>query len=601
MELVRFLRRLLREQPYRFTFSVLALGVVGLLEGIGVAALVPLFDLMNGSASADSGTIGNAMRTFFGALHIPYNLLSVLLFVIFFIVAQQVANIGQQKLVWGSIYKFQASLRDRLYEGIFRASWPFFVMEKTGDLINSLAMEADRAAQAYSYLNQMLGAILVVIVYAVLALFLSWQMTLLIVVVGGGLVFFLRKRVSRGTVFGRAVTELNADVQNEALENIAGAKLVKGCAAEDVTVSRFRSFVDRLASQQYRMQMNTAWLKAFYDTGSILAVLLGSFVAITRFDMKFTSLVVFLLVFYRVSPRVSTIQLLQHNVLAFVPAVDRIDELTEKANSYAESSGTRTLGRLQHGVVFDHVGFAYEEGKQVIAEMDLKVRTGKTTAIVGPSGAGKTTVVDLLMRLVLPQTGDVTADGVPMADLDVADWRRRIGYVAQDAVMFHATVGENIAWGRPGASREEVERAAELAFAHDFIGQLPQGYDTVVGDRGMRLSGGQKQRIALARALVRDPEILILDEATSALDAESERKIQQAIEKLAESVTIVIVTHRLATVKGVDYIYVLEAGRVVEEGAWDELVGKRGRFFELKQLQDLDEGRDVPEGVVKHV
>ena len=276
MELVRFLRRLLREQPYRFTFAVLALGVVGLLEGAGVAALVPLFDLMSGSKTDNSGTIGLAMHLLLSALHIPYALLSVLLFVIFFIVAQQVANIGQQKLVWGSIYKFQAALRDRLYEGIFRASWPFFVMEKTGDLINSLAMEADRAAQAYSYLNQMLGAILVVIVYGALAVLLSWQMTVLIVIVGAFLVFFLRRRVSQGTVFGRAVTELNADVQNEALENIAGAKLVKGCAAEDVTVSRFRSFVDRLANQQYRMQMNTAWLKAFYDSGSVMAVLLGS-------------------------------------------------------------------------------------------------------------------------------------------------------------------------------------------------------------------------------------------------------------------------------------------------------------------------------------
>lgn len=587
MTLRGFMRRIFKEQPYRFTLAVVALGVVGLLEGVGVAALVPLFDLMSGKSSG--GTVVTFVRVALQFLHLPYTLFTVLLLVLSFIVAQQVATLAQARLAWGSNYRFQAALRDRLYGAIFHSGWPFFVRQKTGDLINALTLEADRASQAYAHLNQMLGAVLVIVVYAGLAVFLSWQMTLLIVVVGGTLAFFLRHRVSRGTSFGQSLTDLNADVQNEALENIAGAKLVKGCAVEEPTIGRFRNLVAQIAHQAYRVQMNGAWLRAFYDSGSVVAVLLGAFIAITRLHMPFSNLVVFLLIFYRVSPRISNVQILQHNVLAYAPAVDRIDELTETARSYAESSGTRKLGKLSTGVVFDRVGFAYEAGKQVIDNLSLHVEKGRTTAIVGPSGAGKTTVVDLLMRLVLPQSGEVTADGVSMAELDVHDWRRRIGYVAQDAVMFHASVRDNIAWGRPDAERGDVERAAELAFADEFIRQLPQGYDTVVGDRGMRLSGGQRQRIALARALARDPEVLILDEATSALDAESERKIQQAIEKLAESMTIVVVTHRLATVKIADHIYVLDGGRVVEEGSWQELTELHGRFYELKKLQDVEE------------
>lgn len=581
-----FVKRLLKEQPVRFSLAVLALALVGLLEGIGVAALVPLLDLMSGQPA--TGTVSAAIGAILAFFHVPYTLVTVLALVVLIILAQQATTLAQSKIVWGSIYRFEGDLRKRLYDAVFQAGWPFFVSEKTGALLNALTVEATRASTAYSYLNQMLGAALVVAAYALVALVISPEMTLVIVVVGGLLAFVLRGRVSRGTKYGLEVTELNGDVQNEALENIAGAKLVKGCAAEGTTLRRFGTLTDRLANLQYRVQMNQAWVKAFYDSASIIAVLLGAYLAVTRFGLKTSSLVVFLLIFYRVSPRLSNIQLLQHNMLAFLPALDNIDEHTAHAETMEERTGTRTLPSFERDIVFAGVDFAYEDEKWVVRDLDITIRRGATTAIVGPSGAGKTTIVDLVMRLVLPLHGSATVDGVPMAELDVADWRRRIGYVAQDAVMFHATVRENIAWAKPGATDAEVERAATLAYAHDFITELPAGYETIVGDRGMRLSGGQRQRIALARALVREPEILILDEATSALDAESEAQIQSAIEHLSSQVTILIVTHRLATVKIADEIYVLDGGRVAEHGSWSELTSTHGRFFELKQLQDLE-------------
>jgi ABC-type multidrug transport system fused ATPase/permease subunit len=586
MTLWGFVRRLLREQPLRFSLAVGALVVVGLLEAVAVGALAPLLDLMGGGTGA-TGTVGGVIHGAFVFAHLPYTLVSVLLFVLLLIVLQQSVNIVQQKIVWGSIYRFEARLRQRLYGSVFSAGWPFFVSEKTGSLMNALTAEATRASTAYNYLNQMIGAAIIVVVYGALALVISRPMTLLIVIVAGLLAFSLRGRVQRGTKYGLAVTDLNVEVQNEALENISGAKLVKGCAAEKVTVDRFSGLADRLSHQQYKMQMNAAWLKAFYDSASLSVVLVGAYFAVTRFGMEATALPVFLLIFYRVSPRLSNVQLLQNGVLAYLPALDTIDDHTQRAEAMVETSGSRKLKHFSKAIVFEGVGFAYEPGQPVIHDLNLTIACGKTTAIVGPSGAGKTTVIDLVMRLVLPQSGQVAVDGVPLADLDVADWRRRISYVAQDAVMFHTSVRENIEWGRPGASAEEIERAARLAFAHDFVTQLPEGYDTIVGDRGMRLSGGQKQRIALARALVRDPEILILDEATSALDAESETQIQSAIEKLSESITILIVTHRLATVRIADHIYVLDKGRLVEQGTWHSLTQKHGRFYELQLLQDV--------------
>ena len=581
------MRRLLREQPVRFSLAVLALGLAGFFEGLGVAALVPLLNLLSG-ANAAPDKLSRWITAALNAIGLPFNLLTALSVILVLVVLQQFFTLLQQRVVFGSIYKFEADQRTGLYHAVFDSSWPFFVQSRVGDLVNALTLEASRAAMAYSYLNQMLGAVIVVLIYLCLAFALSWQMTAVVAIVGGVLAYGLRGRVARGMKFGLNVTDLNGQLQGESIESIGGAKLVKGCAAEQTAEARFDSISHRLASEQYHLQMNAALVRAFYDTVSVSVVISGVYFAVTNFGLRLSELVVFLLIFYRVSPRLSNIQMLQHNVLAFLPALDNVDALRVTAAQLREEGGSKKLPPLSDGIRMRGVTFAYEAEKPVIQGIDLDIARGKMTAVVGPSGAGKTTIIDLVMRLILPDTGEASVDGVAMADLDLPDWRRRIGYVAQDSVLFHSTIKENIGWANEGASDEQIREAAKLAYADEFIRELPDGYDTVVGDRGMRLSGGQKQRIALARAIARKPEILILDEATSALDAESEAKIQDAIAHLATSMTILVVTHRLATVQDADYIYVLEAGKVVEQGSWDSLVSLHGRFDELRKMQALD-------------
>lgn len=587
MSIWAFIRRLLREQPVRFSLAVITLGLAGFFEGLGVAALVPLLNLLSGT-SGTPDKLSTWISAGLKSIGLSFTLLTALSVILVLVFLQQLFTLLQQRIVWGSIYKFEADQRVGLYRAIFDSSWPFFVRSRLGDLVNALTLEASRAAMAYNYLNQMLGALIVVVVYLMLAFALSWQMTTIVLVVGGGLAVALRGRVARGTKYGLRVTNLNGQLQGESIESIGGAKLVKGCAAEGTANARFDRISHHLAGEQFHMQMNTAWVRAFYDTISVSVVISGVYFAVTFFGLRLSELVVFLLIFYRVSPRLSNIQMLQHNVLAFLPALENIDSLRAIAADLHEEGGTRALPPLAEAIRFRSVAFAYEPEKPVIQGIDLDVVCGKMTAVVGPSGAGKTTIIDLVMRLILPDSGEATVDGVAMADLDLPDWRRRIGYVAQDSVLFHTTIRDNIGWANDNASEEQIHEAARLAYADEFIRELPEGYDTLVGDRGMRLSGGQKQRVALARAIARRPEILILDEATSALDAESEAKIQDAIAHLAESMTILVVTHRLATVQDADYIYVLEAGRVVEKGTWDELVGLHGRFDELRKMQALD-------------
>ncbi len=246
---------------------------------------------------------------------------------------------------------------------------------------------------------------------------------------------------------------------------------------------------------------------------------------------------------------------------------------------------------LRDSIRFDEVRFAYDEAGRhpAVCGLDLSIETGKTTAIVGPSGAGKCTVADLVIGLIRPNQGRVLLDERPLSAERLKPWREQIGYVAQDTFLFNDTVRANLLWARPEAGEEEVWQALELAAANGFVSELPEGLETVLGDRGVRLSGGERQRLALARALLREPSLLILDEATSALDAENERRIQGAIERLHGQMTILIITHRLFTIRGADVIYVLEQGRMVEYGSWETLLSRGGRFKALARAQSIAE------------
>jgi len=247
---------------------------------------------------------------------------------------------------------------------------------------------------------------------------------------------------------------------------------------------------------------------------------------------------------------------------------------------------------MRRGVRLEQVSFSYagEDQSAVIQEVDLTIKAGETTAIVGPSGAGKTTIADLVIGLIVPTHGRLLVDELRLTPDRMRSWRARIGYVAQDTFLFHETVRANLLWARPDASEEAIRQALRLAAAEDFVDAMPEGLDTVLGDRGVRLSGGERQRLALARALLREPSLLLLDEATSSLDSENEQRIQRAIEGLHGQMTILVITHRLSTIRRADVIHVVERGRLIESGDWDQLVGRDGRFRALCLAQNIDTG-----------
>jgi ATP-binding cassette subfamily C protein len=589
MQIRYLISRLWKEQPLRFSLSVVALTVAGLLEGVGVAAIVPMLQIIQAGNSAASsvGRIGRAITAILRIFHLPLNLASVLGFILVVILASEVATLLQQKVLAGSTALLEATLRKRLFRAVFEASWPFFLRTKTNDLVSALMNDTSRASQAYTTLAQVIGAIILVVVYLALALVLSWQMTLAIIIVSGIVVLLLRHRASRGTKFGQEMSRVDGEIYGATAEDLAAAKLVKASSCETGLRERFDVLTAIRQRVQYRNAMNQAWLARLYDSATIVTVFVGIYAAITFFGMSIPSLTVFLFIYYRLAPRITNLQSNQSLILSLVPGLVRVDEYTEAAEALRERSGGAPLKKFSDAIRLDDVSYAYDSEHTVIHHIGLVIPHGQSTAIVGPSGAGKTTVMDLIMGLLLPESGDILVDGESLKDIHLNDWRRQIGYVPQDASFFHATVADNIAWGFEDASRDEVVEAAKLADADEFILCLPDGYDTIIGDRGVRLSGGQRQRLALARAIVRKPSILVLDEATSALDAESEAKVQHAVDRLTGSLTVLIVTHRLATVTGCDLIHVLDKGRLVESGTWDELLARKGRFAELVERQAL--------------
>jgi ATP-binding cassette subfamily C protein len=588
MRIISFTRRLLKEQPLRFPLLIFLLVAVGFFEGFSIALIIPLLRMVRtGGSVAVEGANMKFVYSIFSFLHLPFTLGYMLAFLFFLILVQQGVFLLQQKLSYGSIYGFEAKLRIRLFQNILQAKWPFFTKEKIGHIVDALTVEANDAGAAYRQLIELIAYLIIVLVYMVAAFILSWQLAALAVLGALAAFFFLRRRVMVGAALGKSISAANAELQSEALEEISGVKLIKSTASEMITIRRFSSYVRNLAHSKYRDGFNQAFLRVFFEPLTVGLLCIGIYLAVVIFRVSIEKIIVFLFIFYRISPRISNLQRTAHRVYSLSAALERIDRFDRRARDSKEVVGTKRLEGLQREINFKNVEFSYSKDGLVLKNINLTIPKGKTIAIVGPSGAGKSTIVDLIMGLIIPDAGIISIDGEDIKNVDIVSWRQKIGYVTQDAVFFHASVRENLTWVFPEASQEDIDRAVKIAYADEFIKNLPRGYNTVIGDRGMRLSGGQKQRLALARAIVRNPEILILDEATSALDAESEEKIQKAIDKLSRKITIIIVTHRLATVKNVDYIYFIENGKIVEQGTWNELIEKAGRFKEMMSLQEL--------------
>jgi ATP-binding cassette subfamily C protein len=469
-----------------------------------------------------------------------------------------------------------------------RARWSFFVSHKSGELVNTLISETNRISGAFYLTVQLVAAGVITLVYVLIAVLVAWKVTLALLFVGVVMFMLSRGLMNRGHRIGTEISRRSEDLQTSANEFLSGAKLVKASATEEIANERFSKIVSKLYKLYFWGSFHPNLTRAIFEFAAVCTLTATLVVGTQKLRIDPATILIVLALFLRLYPRLSTVQQNLQTLSIHLPAISTITETAERAALNAERVDMGPLPPQISGnavdLKIDGLTVKYGEIK-ALSSVSLAFPSGSTVGIVGGSGAGKSTVADCLLGLIEPESGEITVNSISLRNLPLGSWRRHVGYVAQDTFLFNASILENIRWGNESASEDDITRAVTSSGLDEFIKSLPDGYHTVVGDRGVRLSGGQRQRIGLARALVNQVFLLILDEATSALDSESERYVLQAIEKLHGQMTIVTIAHRLSTVRNTDRIYVLESGRIVEDGNWDQLLKADTRFRYLWELQ----------------
>ncbi|CAN5182011.1 ABC transporter ATP-binding protein [soil metagenome] len=575
----------------------LALGLmcgVALTEWVGLLLLVSLLQAVGlGVAEGGIGKLEQWTSGAFAAVGVRPTLLGVLCVYVVTISVQSFLQRWQVIVSSTLDEHFLLHLRRRLYRAVLQARWLFLTRRRLSDFTHALTTELDRVGEMSYLLFSLFIQLLVASVYLLLALHLSPVMTCLAALSGVGLLLLLRGYTRRAHVRGEELTEAVETMFAAATEHLGGLKTAKGYGAEERTFGIFSSISERVARVEVDTTRSYADASAWFRIGSVVVLSAVVYVAIRGLHLSIAEVLLLLFVFSRLVPKFSSIQQDYQYLLNSLPAYANVRERISSCEAAAETSGDlREPLLLERAIRYDRVSFSYggEGDSPAVAELDLVIPARQTTAITGPSGAGKSTIADLLIGLIVPDRGCVRVDGAPLIPEKIRAWRDQIGYVAQDAVLFHDSVRGNLLWAAPTAGEEDVWAALRLAAADRFVTGLPQGLDTVIGDRGVRLSGGERQRLALACALLRKPSLLILDEATSALDSESERRIQESIADLHGRLTILVISHRLSTIREADRIHVLEGGRIVESGTWDELISRARRFSELCIAQGIGLG-----------
>jgi ABC-type multidrug transport system fused ATPase/permease subunit len=569
------IREFLTRYPRHFALLIVLLMLGGVLAMVAVLAVVPLADFLLDPSLKAPSRVTKALVHFASPLGIRPGFW---VFGLFFVAAnalKALLDVATRYSILRIKYAVQRGLIADALKAFFNARWEFFSGTDQGRLLNTVNRELANIGDTLGQLATQFSQLVQLAIYLVVPIWLNPVMTLTalgLALLLGSPILLLHKVAYR---YGQRNTETGNVMLGTLNEILGAARLVFGFGRQEHSRARFLHTYDQHVGATLKSQTLDATASSLFQPIGMLAAIVALGIAM-RQGTPVAEMAALLFSMLRLLPLLGGVLSTNVSISSFLPSYEQLVSLRMQAAGLREVEGDRVFQRIDERIELKDVTFTYPGRHRTIAGVTLAIRKGQMTALVGESGSGKSTITDLVLGLQIPESGDVVLDGIPLPRWKQNSFRERVGYVPQDPILFHASIRENLLWSCPESNEGELWASLRMANAESFVRQLPDGIETIVGDRGMRLSGGQRQRIALARALLRKPELLILDEATSALDSESEHLIQQSIDKVAEDTTILIVAHRLSTIAKADYVYVLREGSVVEDGGYADLSHRRG-------------------------
>ena len=607
-EFLKVLRRFVPPYKKYLLLSIFFNVSSAVLNIFSFAALIPILQILFQTGDAEAATsvmawdwgnvqevLMNNLNYYVNGLIADYGPTTTLLLIGLFLASTTMLKTGFYFLTSACIVPIRTGvvrdIRNQIYQKITSLPLGFFSEERKGDIIARMSGDVlEVESSIMSSLDMLFKNPVLIIAYFSTMLFVSWQLTLftlIIVPVMGWIMGMIGRKLKRKSIEAQA---LWSDTMSQAEETLGGLRIIKAFCAEEKMNKRFdkinSSYRDHLMKVNIR-QSSAHPMSEFLGTVMIVIVLwFGGMLVLNNQAITGPTFIYYMVILYSIINPLKEFSKASYNIPKGLASMERIDKILLAENTIKEKENPKHIASFEQQIEFRHVSFRYGD-KWVLQDINLVIPKGKTIALVGQSGGGKSTLVDLIPRYYDVQEGEVLIDGINVKDLGIHDLRQLIGNVNQEAILFNDTFRNNIAFGVDKATDEQIAEAAKIANAYDFIMQSEQGFETNIGDRGGRLSGGQRQRVSIARAILKNPPILILDEATSALDTESERLVQDALERLMKTRTTVAIAHRLSTIKNADEICVLHEGRIVERGTHDELLSMDGYYKKLNDMQSL--------------
>ena len=564
-------------------------------QGFGITLLLPLLRSSQvGGGTEEMSTAERVLHSLMEGMGIADSMPGILAFIAVVFVAKGGLQFAKAGYVGYLQSRLLRELKTKMFDAYTEMDYQYYMRNNTGHFINVINGQVNRFFQSFSKFTGFLTQSVTTASYFAFAFAIAWRFALMALGAGVVIVFFFKYLNNYVRDLSRLKSSEMSQLNKLLVQSLQAYKYIVSTGQTGHLRSGVVKSVNRLTGYSLRQKLANAFTNSIREPFSVLLIIGLIIVQVTVFNEPVAPIFVALLLFHRGMQSMIAVQGSWQHTMNRAGSVEMVDDEFAAVSEHREHSGARQLGRLSRGVEFEDVCFAYnEEDGDVLHDVSLTIPVNTTVAFVGESGAGKSTLIDMLTLMLRPRTGQLRIDGVPGTDVNLDSWRSQVGYVSQETVVFDDTIANNISLWEGDITEDEalderVRAAAEKAYAAGFIEDLPDGYQTVVGDRGVRLSGGQRQRLFVARELFKQPNLLILDEATSALDTESERYIQSSIDDLKGEVTVVIIAHRLSTIKNVDQVYVMDEGHVVEQGAYQELRGhEESRFREMVEMQRL--------------